>query len=143
MRPPTIRFQPSWDHPFSLVLDVPALLSQASPEIRPGQHCQGWLAGEIDCYAARCLDETRHRIGSTGARVQLDLSGVTFLDSAGIGLLVALRNQLIGAGGNLIVQNVPPRTGRVLEIAGVAVYLLAPDNSARRSPRTWAPGPRV
>ncbi len=126
VHPPMVRSLPGWDHPFSLVLDVPSQLSTTSPEARPGQYCQGWLVGEIDYYATGCLEETRDRIGSTGARVGLDLSGVTFLDAAGIGLLVALRNQLMSAGGDLSVQNVTPQTGRILEITGVAGHLLVP-----------------
>jgi hypothetical protein len=48
---------------------------------------------------------------------------VRFMDASGISLLVALRNQLIGTGGDLALENVPQRIMRLMQITGVSVLL--------------------
>ena len=53
----------------------------------------------------------------------LDLSGVTFLDSTGIGVLVRARNRLLAAGGELILRSPSGIVRDVLEIVGLGDWI--------------------
>ncbi|GAB2482581.1 STAS domain-containing protein [Jatrophihabitans fulvus] len=50
----------------------------------------------------------------------LDLAGLTFLDSTGIGCWIELRNHAEDAGKNLELRSVPPAARRTVTIAGLA-----------------------
>ena len=56
-------------------------------------------------------------------RVQLDLSGLTSLDAAGIGELVNILNVTTAAGARLKVVNAGPRVRRMLTAVGVLELL--------------------
>ena len=79
------------------------------------------FAGELDHHAAAAairrsnalLDE--HQPGS----VVLALSGITFMDSSGLALLMGLRKRMGYVGGELCVRNVPRQAYRVLVSAGM------------------------
>lgn len=79
------------------------------------------LSGEIDHHAARDmmaqLDEAiAERLP---ARLVLDLSGVTFMDSSGIAVLLRALRQMERTGGALRAVNIPAQARRVLDAAGV------------------------
>ncbi len=89
------------------------------------------LSGDIDHHAAKEIME------SVSAKIrvylpqicELDFSGVTFMDSSGIALVIhALRgmNQL---GGTLRLTNVPPQPRKVLLASGI--QKLVPLNQER------------
>lgn len=79
------------------------------------------LAGEADHHGARAmmlqLEETIAAL--TPMRLTLDLSGITFMDSSGIALLLRTRRQMDQLGGSLRVVNIPNQARRVLDAAGV------------------------
>ena len=77
------------------------------------------LEGEIDHHRARQLmDELSWRMDREMPRqVELDLSGVTFMDSSGIALLVRLDRQCAGMGSALSVTHIPKQAGKVLRAA--------------------------
>jgi anti-sigma B factor antagonist len=50
----------------------------------------------------------------------LDLDGLTFLDSTGIGCWIDLRNRAEDAGQALQLESVPPAALRTVQIAGLA-----------------------
>jgi anti-sigma B factor antagonist len=77
-------------------------------------------AGELDVASVepleRGFDDVRHR----GARrVIADLTGVTFLDSVALGVLVREAKRLRTAGGRCVLVADDPRILRVLEITGL------------------------
>ena len=79
------------------------------------------LSGEIDHHGARAmmlqLDEA---IASRlPMRLTLDLSGVTFMDSSGIAVLLRALRQIDQLGGSLRVTAIPVQARRVLDAAGV------------------------
>lgn len=79
------------------------------------------LSGEIDHHAARDmmaqLDEAiAERLPS---RLTLDLSGVTFMDSSGIAVLLRALRQMERHGGSLRASHIPAQARRVLDAAGV------------------------
>ena len=79
------------------------------------------LSGEIDHHGARSmmaqLDETIAT--HLPARLVLDMSGVTFMDSSGIAVLLKALRQMGHTGGSLRVTNIPAQARRVLDAAGV------------------------
>lgn len=79
------------------------------------------LSGEIDHQVAReMMDSITDAIATRlPAQLVLDLSGVTFMDSSGIAVLLRARRQLAHSGGVLRVVNIPAQARRVLDAAGI------------------------
>jgi anti-anti-sigma factor len=87
------------------------------------------LTGEIDGHTARALGpRLREASGEGLLGVVLDLSGVTYLDSAGMRVLLALARDCEETGRRLWVA-CPPGTPsrRVLELSGASVLLTIDD----------------
>lgn len=79
------------------------------------------LTGEIDHHGARAmmvqLEETISSL--LPMHLTLDLSGVTFMDSSGIAVLLRVHRQLSQYGGTLRVSSIPTQARKVLDAAGV------------------------
>lgn len=52
-------------------------------------------------------------------RLELDLSGVTFMDSSGIAVLLRAHQRMGQLDGRLTVSSIPAQPRRVLDAAGV------------------------
>jgi anti-anti-sigma factor len=52
--------------------------------------------------------------------VVVDLAEVTFMDVAGVGLLVAVRNRQQQHGGRILLRSVPAPVAKVLHLTGVS-----------------------
>jgi anti-sigma B factor antagonist len=72
--------------------------------------------GEIDLSTR---DELRDCIAACDGDVVVDLSGVTFLDSSGIGVLVGQRNRLVAAHGSMVFCDPRDNVRLVLETVGL------------------------
>lgn len=79
------------------------------------------LSGEIDHHAARKLMlELDREISQTFPRsLTLDFSGVTFMDSSGIALILRTWRRMQELGGSLSVEQVPRQAAKVLRAANV------------------------
>ena len=79
------------------------------------------LSGEIDHHGARAMLTTLEEAVATllPKSLTLDLSGITFMDSSGIALLLRTHRQVTGYGGTLKVTHIPTQPRRVLDTAGV------------------------
>ena len=79
------------------------------------------LTGEIDHHRAGALmRELETQLDLESPRtVELDLGGVSFMDSSGIALLLRLYRSLAFTGGKLRVVQVPAQPGKVLKAAGL------------------------
>ncbi len=79
------------------------------------------LSGEIDHHGARAMmtDLDEAIAVHLPRRLTLDLSGVTFMDSSGIAVLLRARRLTAGHGGTLRVTSIPTQARRVLDAAGV------------------------
>ena len=79
------------------------------------------LSGEIDHHGARnALKEVEMAIDAALPRLlTLDFSGVTFMDSSGIALI--LRSQQLHPllDGSVVIRNIPAQAKRVLDAAGI------------------------
>ncbi len=77
------------------------------------------LAGECDLNTGRQLRDALTSEVSRGARrLILDLSGLTFMDSTGMQVLLGARTVLAVRGGILILVSPQPAVARILELTG-------------------------
>lgn len=80
--------------------------------------------GEVDIAAATRLRPGWLALADSGEPVVVvDLHEVTFMDVAGVGLLVALRNRQLAHGGRVHLRQVPAQVTRVLQLTGLAGFL--------------------
>ena len=79
------------------------------------------LSGEIDHHGARAMMDVLDKAIGTRLplKVELDLSGVTFMDSSGLALLIRVRRAVDALGGQLRVVRIPTQPRRVLDAAGL------------------------
>ncbi|HEX6500426.1 MAG TPA: STAS domain-containing protein [Micromonosporaceae bacterium] len=83
------------------------------------------LVGEIDLSTASQLSSVvTDVVGDAPERVVLDMQGVTFCDSQGLGTLVVLSRRAGMAGSMLILTNVGEFLQRVLDITGLRPALV-------------------
>ncbi len=61
----------------------------------------------------------------------LDLSGLTFMDSSGVALLLRAKKLLSRSGASLTVQSPPEQARRVLELAGLGAMLVQQEPERR------------
>ena len=79
------------------------------------------FSGELDHHGARnALRELELAVDAALPRnLVLDLSGVTFMDSSGIALILRAQQKLLLLDGNVLVRNVPAQARRVLDAANI------------------------
>ena len=87
----------------------------------PTDRCRVILTGEIDlANAEEFLVLAQVMIAECPeARFTIDLSGVTFIDSTGLAMLVRIRRAATDAGMDLRLAGTPPRVRQLLEITGL------------------------
>jgi anti-sigma B factor antagonist len=75
------------------------------------------VAGELDLVSAPTLREAVEAIEAP--QVVLDLSGVEFMNSSGLSVLIVLSKRLRGRGGDLVIRGARPMLAKTFTIAGV------------------------
>ncbi len=80
-----------------------------------------YIQGELDHHTAK---EIRFRIDTEIKRrepkfLELDFSGVTFMDSSGIGLVMGRYKIMSESGGKVVILNPPPPIKKVMMISGI------------------------
>jgi anti-sigma B factor antagonist len=89
------------------------------------------LAGEIDMLTATRLSTVVNEVlGDPPPRIDLDLAGVTFCDSQGLGTLVVLSRKASHAQSVLMLTNVGEFLLRVLDITGLRSALMIRNEQA-------------
>ena len=80
------------------------------------------ITGELDHHGARnMLREIELAIDAAlPRRLVMDLSGVTFMDSSGIALILRAQQRMQLLEGSMMVCNVPDQARRVLDAAGIS-----------------------
>jgi anti-anti-sigma factor len=88
--------------------------------VRAGEsHILVTLAGESDANTAQSLRGLLEPEAAKGVRrLIIDLSGLRFIDSAGVHVLIDVRAILRDHGGELILVAVQPVVARVLSLVG-------------------------
>ena len=84
------------------------------------------LRGDLDHHAARGLMEQADRLMEQNlpSKTILDLGGLTFMDSSGIGVLLGRYNRLHAKGGILSVCNPNATIDRIFRLSGL--YQIVP-----------------
>jgi len=79
------------------------------------------LAGELDHHAAhQALVEVSEALDEhMPLHCVLDLSGLTFMDSSGIAVVLGTYRRLQSYGGELAVSGAPNHAAKILSMAGV------------------------
>ena len=79
------------------------------------------LSGEIDHHGARAMMAELDQIIAQRLprRLTLDLSGVNFMDSSGIAVIIRCKRRMDELGGSLRAVSIPTQPRRVLDAAGV------------------------
>ena len=81
------------------------------------------VRGEIDMATAPRLRDVLNGLVDGGAsRIVLDCRGLDFLDSSGIGVLIAVRKRL-GDDGALTLESPQAHVRKVLELTGVSDHV--------------------
>jgi anti-sigma B factor antagonist len=84
------------------------------------------LAGEVDVANVSELDDAlrnaEQRMPAHGL-MAVDLKGLSFIDSAGLGALVRLHNRLEDSSCHLVLRNPPAHIRRVLDIGGLSAVI--------------------
>lgn len=87
------------------------------------------VKGEIDVYTAPRLRERIVELANQGHyEVVIDLNGVDFLDSTGLGVLVGGLKRLRSHDGDLVLVCTQQRILRVFEITGLTKVFLIRDS---------------
>jgi anti-anti-sigma factor len=106
---------------------------------RSGEGLELHLSGRLDGFSATQLQAELDRLIAGGSReIRLDLSEVSFLSSAGVGVIVRYHQQLPRQGGTLVVSVASPPVSKVLEMARLGALVVK--EPARRSPPVRAAG---
>lgn len=75
------------------------------------------VRGDVDIYTAPQLRETIHKVVDSGkSEVIVDLEGVDFIDSTGLGVLIGGLRRAREKGGELVIASPSDRVRRILEI---------------------------
>lgn len=79
------------------------------------------LSGEIDHHGARsAMRELEMAVDAALPKnLVLDMTGVTFMDSSGIALILKAQQRMQLLDGSLLVCHVPEQAKRVLDAAGI------------------------
>lgn len=78
------------------------------------------LVGELDDHAANEVrDKLDSMIGDDVTDMHLDLSGLTFMDSSGIGVIIGRYKILSARGGAITVTKVNTQVDKLIRMAGL------------------------
>lgn len=81
------------------------------------------LVGEIDAHTAPELERVLGERIATSGSARLEASGVTFMDSSGLRVLIGATNEARGRGGDVILDSPTPVVRRLIEISGLSDHL--------------------
>lgn len=92
------------------------------------------LSGEIDHHSAKGI---REEIDSNiyfyrPEKLELDLSGIAFMDSSGLGLILGRYTRMKDLGGGMTVVNANREIIKILKLAGVDGMLLEKNTKTRK-----------
>ncbi|MGH2858242.1 MAG: STAS domain-containing protein [Solirubrobacteraceae bacterium] len=86
------------------------------------------VAGELDLASGPELEVELERIAGPGTRLLvIDLSGLEFMDSTGLSIIVRAHQRLSGEGCELGLVRGSPQVQRLLDLTGVAERLRVVD----------------
>lgn len=89
------------------------------------------VAGELDMYTAPSFEQQVHAALDDGARVVIDLTGCSFMDSTALGILLSTRKQLGGKNDRLVLVAAERNILKLFEITGLeTTFTIVPTRAA-------------
>ncbi|MGW1940716.1 STAS domain-containing protein [Streptomyces goshikiensis] len=86
-----------------------------------------FVTGELDINTCPRVTETTDALPLQGQTLLVDLSAVTFMDSAALNMLLRLRHRAHAEGGTLKLCGASDQTLQVLDISGTrSLFALSP-----------------
>lgn len=84
---------------------------------RDGDGLKASVAGDLDHGSAPSLRvKLDEAVTDDVRKIDLDLAGVTFIDSAALQVFIAVQDEMRGRGGVLVVTNASPLVTRIFEV---------------------------
>ena len=79
------------------------------------------LEGELDDHRAQTVRQEMDRLieKEQPQRLIVDMQGVSFMDSSGIGVLIGRYRTLSRSGGRMAVCNMSPHVERIFQLSGL------------------------
>jgi len=96
------------------------------------------LSGELDLASAGSFEQALREAEASAGRLVVDLSGLGFIDSTGIHVLLEAQRR---SGGRLSLRRGPDEIHHVLELTGVADYFAFEDDPASGPASNASPAP--
>lgn len=86
------------------------------------------VRGDVDvATSARLREELHQAIGSGATQLVIDMSGMAFIDSAGLGVLIGALKRAREQEVSLVLRGLQPSPSKVLTITGLdAVFTIEP-----------------
>jgi anti-sigma B factor antagonist len=108
------------------VTDIPPTFRLSEPEdfdidvIDEDAEITVVVRGELDVLTAPFLWERLETLlPAAGQRLVLDMGGVRFIDSMGLGVIVRAQSRLSNAAGRLVVRSLQEQARKVFEMTGL------------------------
>lgn len=91
-----------------------------------GDRITALINGEIDHHSAAGIRVQLDSAisGSQPKMVILDFSGVSFMDSSGIGLILGRLRTATAYGGTLVVKNPKDNIKKIIQLAGISKLII-------------------
>lgn len=90
------------------------------------------VSGELDAYTAKDLrGKLMPLTENNGNTVIVDLSGLDYMDSTGLGVFVGALKSSKNNGSKLILRNMTDRVRRLFEITGLDEIITFQDDNVR------------
>lgn len=86
------------------------------------------VSGEVDVHTAPQLRHAADEVLARRSDLRLDMSGVGFIDSSGLGVLVSITEAARKAGGDLVVVAPSRAVVRLLELSGLTQHIHVDDH---------------
>ena len=81
------------------------------------------LDGSLDIYTSLDLKAAlEEHVNQDGLEVVIDMEGLNYIDSSGIGILIKALNYVQGYNGKLSVANLKPVIEKVFKVSGLTSY---------------------
>jgi anti-sigma B factor antagonist len=95
-------------------------------------HVNGWIevseqgatlvlriGGELDAASRKAIEPTVTAAIASAGSVIVDLAELTFCDSSGVGMLIAMHTKSVAENTALVMRNVLPPVRRIFEITNL------------------------
>lgn len=84
------------------------------------------VSGDLDLATAPELVAAGEAVASSGARIEMDLTDVTYIDSSGLRALILVQRAAEKAGGTAVVTAASDLIDRVISTSGLSEMLRRP-----------------